>query len=58
MRDLYSPRNVAFMMLVGLVALLPVALKWRAQRRAGGGGAMNGGAAHHEKPGRGGSPGP
>ena len=41
MRDLYSPRNVAFMLFVGLVALAPVALKLRQQRRQQGGGTVD-----------------
>ena len=33
MRDLYSPRNVVFMLLIGGVALLPVAFKVQQQKR-------------------------
>ncbi|GAB4818338.1 hypothetical protein N2152v2_005384 [Parachlorella kessleri] len=33
MRDLYSPRNVVFMLLIGGVALLPVAFKFQQQKR-------------------------
>lgn len=48
MRDLYSPKNVAFMFLVGLAALMPLALKWQRQRRrlqGGGGAGGSGGGA-------------
>ena len=31
--DLYSPKNVLFLMAVGCLALVPVAMKWRAARR-------------------------
>ncbi len=57
MRDLYSPRNVVAMLIIGGAALVPVAFKWRQQkkeRRRKGPGGAGGGLCLSGSPGSGG----